>query len=141
MEFKVVVSDPQSGKSYQREVKDDKAPRLVNLKVGDEFDGGLVGLPGYGLKITGGSDKAGFPMKKGIQGIKRSMVMMTEGVGYNPVEAVRRRKRVRGEMVAEDIVQINTLIAKRGPKAVEELFPPAAKAEGAPADEKKEAKK
>jgi small subunit ribosomal protein S6e len=136
MEFKVVVSDPQS---YQREVKDDKAPRLMNLKVGDEFDGGLVGLPGYGLKITGGSDKAGFPMKKGIQGIKRSMVMMTEGVGYNPVEAVRRRKRVRGEMVAEDIVQINTFIAKRGPKAVEELFPAAEKVEGA--EDKKEAKK
>ena len=127
MEFKVVVSDPQSGKSYQREVKDDKAPRLVNMKVGDEFDGGLVGLPGYSLKITGGSDKAGFPMKKGVQGFRRSRVLMNEGVGYNPEEAVRRRKLVRGEVIADDIVQINSSIVKRGPKAVEELFPAEAK--------------
>ena len=138
MEFKVVVSDPQSGKSYQREVKDDKAPRLVNMKVGDEFDGGLVGLPGYSLKITGGSDKAGFPMKKGIQGFKRARVLMNKGVGYKPEEAIRKRKLVRGEVIADDIVQINSSIVKRGPKAVEELYPAAEKpAEGAKAEEKK----
>ena len=122
MEFKVVVSDPESGKSYQREVKDEKANRLGTLKVGDEFDGALVGLVGYSLKITGGSDKAGFPMKKGVQGIKRAMILMEGGVGYKPTSDVRKRKRVRGEKIAEDIVQINTYVTKRAKKSVEELL-------------------
>lgn len=122
MEFKVVVSDPESGKSYQREVKDEKANRIGVLKLGDEFDGAFVGLPGYTLRITGGSDKAGFPMKKGVPGIKRAMILMKDGVGYNPREPVRVRKRVRGEKIAEDIVQVNTVVVKRAKKSIEELF-------------------
>lgn len=145
MEFKVVVSDPESGKSYQREVKDEKASRLAALKVGDEMDGVLVGLVGYTLKITGGSDKAGFPMKKGVQGTKRAMILMEGGVGYNPKTAVRVRKRVRGEKIAEDIVQVNTVIVKKGAKSIEELLgitaqPKEGEAPAAPAEEKKEKK-
>jgi small subunit ribosomal protein S6e len=109
MEFKVVVSDPESGKSYQREVKEDKANRIGTLKLGDEFDGAYVGLAGYTLKITGGSDNAGFPMKKGVPGIRRAMILMKEGVGYKPTGPVRVRKRVRGEKMAEDVVQVNTM--------------------------------
>ena len=132
MEFKVVVSDPVSGKSYQREVKDEKASRIAALKLGDEFDGALVGLVGYTLKITGGSDKAGFPMKKGVQGMRRAMVLMEGGVGYNPKSDVRVRKRVRGEKIADDIVQINTAVSKKGAKGIEELLGITA---GAPKDE------
>jgi small subunit ribosomal protein S6e len=122
MEFKVVVSDPESGKSYQREVKEEKAARIGALKLGDEFDGSLLGLVGYTLKITGGSDKAGFPMKKGIQGMKRAEVLMSGGVGYNPLKAIRKRKRVRGEKIAEDVVQINTKVVKAAKKSIEELL-------------------
>lgn len=122
MEFKVVVSDPESGKSYQREVKDDRAARFKNLKVGDEIDGGVLGLAGYTLKITGGSNKAGFPMKKGVKGERRVKILMEGGVGYNPKEPVRKRKSVRGEVIAEDIVQINTAVAKKGKKGIEELL-------------------
>jgi small subunit ribosomal protein S6e len=144
MEFKVVVSDPESGKSYQREVKDEKASRIAACKVGDVFDGVLVGLVGYTLKITGGSDKAGFPMKKGVQGMKRAMVLMEGGVGYKPKTVVRVRKRVRGEKIAEDIVQINTAVTKKGAKGIEELFgvpvPKEGEAAAAPAEAKKDKK-
>ena len=58
MAFKVVVSNKAD--SYQVEVDDTKA--LNGLVIGDEFDGGIVGLDGYTLKITGGSDKNGFTM-------------------------------------------------------------------------------
>lgn len=144
MEFKVVVSDPESGKSYQREVKDEKASRIAALKLGDEFDGVLVGLVGYTLKITGGSDKAGFPMKKGVQGMKRAMILMESGVGYKPKTAVRVRKRVRGEKIAEDVVQINTAVTKKGGKGIEELLGIVAEPKegeaAAPAEDKKEKK-
>ena len=149
MEFKVVVSDPESGKSYQREVKEDKANRIGTLKLGDEFDGAFVGLAGYTLKITGGSDKAGFPMKKGVPGMKRAKILMKEGVGYNPKSSVRVRKRVRGEKIGDDVVQVNTMVVKRAKKSIEELFgivaeaPKAGEEAGAPAaaaDAKKEEK-
>lgn len=122
MELRLVISDPESGRSYQRELKDEKAKRLKNLKIGDEFDGEIVGLNGYKLGITGGSDKAGFPMKKGVHGTKRAMILMVKGVGYNPERDVRRRKRVRGEQIDEDIIQVNTRITQRGEKSVEELL-------------------
>ncbi len=118
----MVISDPGSGKSYQIELKDEKAKRLKNLKIGNEVDGGIVGLQGYKLEITGGSDNAGFPMKRGVHGTKRAMIFMTRGVGYNPDRDVRRRKRVRGEQIDEDIMQVNTKITQRTEKSIEELL-------------------
>ena len=50
MAFKVVVS--QKEVTHQIEVEDGKA--LNGLVIGDEFDGGIVGLDGYTLKVTGG---------------------------------------------------------------------------------------
>ncbi len=138
MELKLVISDPESGKSYQRELKDEKAKRLKNLKLGDEFDGEIAGLVNYKLEIMGGSDKAGFPMKKGVHGTKRAMVLMVKGVGYNPEREVRRRKRVRGENIDEDIIQVNTKITHKGDKSVEELLGIQPKLEEKPAEEKGE---
>jgi small subunit ribosomal protein S6e len=122
MEFKVVLSDPKTGKSYQRELKDDKAKKLNNLNVGSEFDGSILGLAGYKLVITGGSDKSGFPMKKGVQGTDHPRILMNNGVGYVPKSSVRKRKRVRGEKIADDIAQINTKISKYGRDDVEVLL-------------------
>ena len=67
-EFKIVISDPKKGKSLQRELKDDAAKGLVGKKIGDTFKGELIDLPGYEFKITGGSDKAGFPMRWDVIG-------------------------------------------------------------------------
>ena len=140
MEFKVVISDSESGRSYQRDIKDEKAARLRNLVVGDEFDGSVVGLTGYSLKITGGSDKSGFPMKKGVHGTQKSRILMKAGVGYRPERDVRKRKRVRGEKIDGDIVQANTLVVKRAKKSIEELLGLKAVEEKpeAPVEEKKE---
>ena len=117
-----MISDSESGKSYQRDIKDEKAARLRNLIVGDEFDGSVVGLTGYSLKITGGSDKSGFPMKKGVHGTQKPRVLMKAGVGYRPKGDVRKRKRVRGEKIDGDIVQVNTIVVKRAKKGIEELL-------------------
>ena len=122
MEFKGVVSDPKTGRSYQREVKDEQARRLNNLVIGKEFDGSVVGLSGYKLVVTGGSDMDGFPMKKGVHGAARPKILMSGGVGYKAKGDVRVRKRVRGERIGEDVVQVNTKIVKRGRKDVETLF-------------------
>lgn len=122
MEFKVVISDPETGKSYQRDIKDEKARRFRGKKIGDEIDGSILGLTGYKLAITGGSDKGGFPMKKGVMGKKNLRILMKGGVGYRQKKGVRRRKRVRGEIIDDDIVQINTKVIARGKRKIEELL-------------------
>ncbi len=123
MNVKFVINDPKTGKSYQKEVEQSKIEALFGLKIGDEFDGGIIDLPGYKLKITGGSDKDGFPMKKGVEGTGRKRLLLSGGVGYNPKEkGVKRRKTVRGEMIAEDIAQINCMVVKVGKQSLDELF-------------------
>jgi small subunit ribosomal protein S6e len=82
-----------------------------------------VGLPGYKLVITGGSDKDGFPMRKELPGPRRRQVLITESVGYHPPDkGVRKRKTVRGSAVSPDIVQINMKITVHGSKSIEDLL-------------------
>ena len=119
MAFKVVVSNKAD--SYQLEVDDTKA--LNGLVIGDEFDGGIVGLDGYTLKITGGSDKNGFTMKKDVPGTRRIKSLLTGGIGYHPkADGVKRRKTVRGNTIADDIVQINSVVVKEGAKPIAEIL-------------------
>ncbi len=124
MVFKIVISDPENGKAYQLEVDTDKARFLIGMKIGQEFDATPLGLAGYRLKITGGTDKDGFPMRKDINGPGVKYVLLASGPGYRPKEkGVRRRKRVRGNTISQDIVQINTVVVKKGKKSLEELIP------------------
>jgi small subunit ribosomal protein S6e len=132
MAFKIVVS--QGPVTHQVEVEDTKA--LNGLVIGDEFDGSIVGLDGYKLKITGGSDKNGFTMKKDVSGTRRIKSLLTGGTGYHPkkakkvkgvrkriaVDGVKRRKTVRGNTIADDIVQINTVVTEAGSKSIAEIL-------------------
>jgi small subunit ribosomal protein S6e len=54
-DFKVVVSDPKT-KSYQFDVKGPEANKFIGKAIGQDIDGSIVGLSGYKLVITGGSD-------------------------------------------------------------------------------------
>ena len=119
MAFKIVVS--QKAETYQMEVEDAKA--LNGLVIGDEFDGSIVGLDGYTLKITGGSDKNGFTMKKDVPGTRRIKSLLTGGTGYHPkADGVKRRKTVRGNTIADDIVQINTVVTQAGSKSIADII-------------------
>lgn len=128
MAFKIVISEPKSRKSYQIE-KD--VPLLIGKKIGDTFDGSSLGLAGFVLQITGGSDKDGFPMRHDLQGTARKKVLLASGSGYNPKrKGVKRRKYVRGNTVSEDIAQVNCRIVS-GEGNITELLgiKPAAKEE------------
>jgi small subunit ribosomal protein S6e len=123
MDFRVIISDPQSGNAYQVEAKDAAANKFLGHKISDSIDGEAVGMPGYTLQITGGSDREGFPMRRDIPGTKRRKVLISGGVGYHSEEAgCRRRKSVRGCDIASDVGQINLKIVERGIKPVEELL-------------------
>jgi small subunit ribosomal protein S6e len=127
MDYKVVVSDQKTGKSYQVDAKEDSAKRIRGKKIGDVIDGSVVGLQGYKLEITGGSDKGGFPMKDGVHSASAKKILMGSGVGYKAKKGERARVRIHGESVGDSIVQVNTKVVEYGGKGLEELF---AKAQG-----------
>lgn len=123
VEFKAVISDPKSGKSYQRTISGNMAAQLVGKKIGDDVDGLFVQLPGYKLKITGGSDKDGFPMRGDLIGPRRRGVLVSGGVGFDPLRGgMRKRKSLRGGSVSPDILQVNLKITTRGPKSIEDAW-------------------
>jgi small subunit ribosomal protein S6e len=108
-QYKIVVSDPKTGKSEVMEAKDSTAQLFVGRKVGEVVDLSVVGQ-NYKVKITGGSDKAGFPMRRDVLGSGKRYVLMTEGTGFrHSVEGEKRRKLVRGGTVTEEIYQLNVV--------------------------------
>ncbi|MEM3090269.1 MAG: 30S ribosomal protein S6e [Candidatus Bathyarchaeia archaeon] len=112
--FKVIVSDPEDGTSRTVELEDARAVPLIGKKVGDIIDGSVVGLPGFKVQITGGSDKDGFPMRPNVHGGVRRSVVLSGGVGFNPQnEGARRRKRVRGNVITDEIVQVNMKVVEK----------------------------
>ena len=104
--FKLTVSD-QKGKSISRELKDNDANVLLGLQVGQETDASILGLQGK-IKITGGSDKSGVPMRGDVAGVPRKRILISKGVGLQDVKkGLRKRKLVRGNIISEEIYQIN----------------------------------
>jgi small subunit ribosomal protein S6e len=113
--FKIVVSDPKSRKAWQ--VEKEAAP-LVGMKIGEKFDGSIIGISGYSLQITGGSDKDGFPMRKDLPGAGRKKILLTKSVGFRGLgKGVRKRKSVRGNTISNDIVQINVKVVEKKEKS------------------------
>jgi small subunit ribosomal protein S6e len=105
--FKLIVSDPKTGKSEATEVKDAGAQTLIGRKIGDVLDATAMGLTGK-IIITGGSDKAGFPMRRDTLGGGKNYVLLTAGVGYKThEEGVKKRKLVRGNTISEETYQVN----------------------------------
>ncbi|HDM60089.1 MAG TPA: 30S ribosomal protein S6e [Archaeoglobus veneficus] len=124
MEFKVVISDPETGKAYQKVVSGANANKLIGKQVGDVINGTLVELPpDYELQITGGSDKDGVPIRPDIPGSGRKKILLSGGVGFRPKEkGLRKRKLVRGRVISRDIVQINMKVVTKGRIPLEEFF-------------------
>jgi small subunit ribosomal protein S6e len=130
--FKVIVSDSADGTSQSVELEETQAVPLIGRKIGEEIDGAAVKLSGYKLKITGGSDKDGFPMRPNIHGGVRVGAILSEGVGFHPTrKGERKRKTLRGNVITDAIVQVNMKVLEKpkGKKLKEE-----APAESAPAE-------
>lgn len=143
VEFKVVVNDVKTGKSYNIPVSGHHANSLIGKKINDEVDGIFVSLPGYKLQITGGTDKDGFPMRHDVPGSTRRRLLLTKGLGYKPTERGKREKKsIRGNTINQEIVQVNMKVVKPGTKPINEIISTEGKTEekkeGAAPKEKKE---
>ena len=123
------------GKSFQKEIDGNL---LYGKKIGEVIPGSSLGLENYELQITGGSDKQGFPMRKGVVGITRKKVVLSRGVGYKSEgKGIRRRKSIRGEIISEEIAQINLKVLKEGQKKFEEFLDKKSSEEKEKTEEKK----
>jgi small subunit ribosomal protein S6e len=139
--FKVVISDPKARKAYQKEIEQAQSG-LMGKKLGDKVSGNHLGLSGYELELTGGSDKEGFPMRRDFEGLARKRLLLSHGPGFHPKsKGVRKRKSVRGNTISPSISQINLKIVTHGTKSVEELLgvkKEASEEKSTPKEEKKE---
>ncbi len=110
-EFDIVVGD-ETGDTRQFDVDGQDANRFIGRSLGDEVDGGAVGLDGYTLALTGGSDDAGRPMREDVPGSELKELLLEGGVGYEPSrDGERRRITVRGKEISEETAQINASVA------------------------------
>ncbi len=134
--FKVIVSDPNAGTSKVVELEEARATPLIGRKIGEVIDGSVIDTAGQKAQITGGSDKDGFPMRPSVHGGVRRRVILGEGVGFKPSdEGMRRRKTIRGNVITDEIVQINMRLIEKQPGQPKEAKKPKEKKQAKPAEQ------
>lgn len=123
-QFKVIVSD-KNGKSISKELMDKEAQPLVGLRVGETVDASIVGISSGKIQLRGGSDKSGTPIRKDVHGGVKKYVLLSKGAGMKDSrEGIRKRKLVRGNMITEEIYQINSLLLEGNLPITVETAPP-----------------
>lgn len=138
MPLKLNISE--KGKAWKLEVSEDV---LSGKNIGDKFDGKEIKpeLEGYELEITGGSDSAGFPLSKDVEGLGLKGLILKKGWGMKESgEGLRLRKTVRGKTISGTTSQVNINVLKAGKKPLAEIFPEQNKAAEAPKAEGAEKK-
>ena len=117
--FKVIISNTEDGTCKVVELEDSRATPLIGRRIGDTFDGTVVDMPAYKLMIRGGSDTDGVPMRPNVHGGGRRKIILSGGVGFAPKnKGQRKRKAVRGDIITDEISQINTKIVEKPKKTV-----------------------
>jgi small subunit ribosomal protein S6e len=113
----------EKGKSWKLEVSEET---LSGKSIGDKVAGKDIKpeLEGYELEIRGGSDSAGFPLSKNIEGLGLKRSILKKGWGMrNSERGLRLRKTLRGKILSETTAQINLNVIKAGSKSLSEIFP------------------
>ena len=112
-------SYPANGSQKLIEIEDDRRLRVfMDKRMGQEVPGDSVGdeFAGYIFRITGGNDKQGFPMKQGVMHPTRVKLLLSKGHScYRPRRTgERKRKSVRGCIVAADLAVLSLVVVKQG---------------------------
>lgn len=146
MAFKINLSD-ETGKTYNLEAE---VLSLMDKKIGDTIKGSEISedLNEFEFEITGASDKTGVPSLRNVDGFQRKRVLLSYETGMhqkpkkegkkkqsnkNP-KGLRLRKLVRGNVISDQMRQINMKVVKAGKKTLTEIYAPAP-AEETPAAE------
>lgn len=119
LKFKLVYG-MQDGTCVQEELSAENAENMMRKVIGEQFDGAVIGHDGWTFEITGGSDSAGFPMRRGIQQ-RRKRILTGTGVGFSGKKrngtnqkGLLRRRTVCGDRIDITTRQINLKVVKAG---------------------------
>jgi len=117
--MKLNVAYPATGCQKLFDIEDEKRMRVfMEKRMGAEVEADSVGeeFKGYVLRITGGNDKQGFPMKQGVLTNERVRLLMCKGHScFRPRrEGERKRKSVRGCIVDGSLSVLACTIVKKG---------------------------
>lgn len=109
----------------QKVIETDDEKKLQNLydrRMGQEVDGAILGeeFEGSVMRISGGNDKQGFPMRQGVLTNTRVMLLCKKGhKGYRQRRSgERKRKSLRGCVVGHDISVLNLVLTAYGDKPI-----------------------
>jgi small subunit ribosomal protein S6e len=112
--FKLIVSDPSTGKSNASEIEGARAQALIGRSLGETIDGSPLGIAQSHLRITGGCDKNGIPMRPDVHGGVKKYIVLSAGPGFKPTRhGERRRKLIRGRTITDETYQINFTVSKQ----------------------------
>merc|ERR1711988_1601551 len=99
-----------------------KVRPFYEKRMGQEVEADTLGdeFKGYVLKISGGNDKQGFPMKQGILTNQRVRLLFKKGMSTfrERSKGCRKRKSVRGCIVGPDLAIMNLVVVKKGAEDV-----------------------
>ncbi|XP_069138468.1 small ribosomal subunit protein eS6-like [Argopecten irradians] len=117
--MKLNISYPATGCQKLIEVDDERKLRpFYDRRIATEVSAEHLGdeWKGYILRITGGNDKQGFPMKQGILTNGRVRLLLSKGHScFRPRRSgERRRKSVRGCIVDSNLSVLSMAIVKKG---------------------------
>jgi len=121
--MKLNISFPATGCQKLIEVDDEKKLRpFYEKRMAQEVSAECLGdeWKGYLVRISGGNDKQGFPMKQGILTNGRVRLLLSTGHScYRPRRTgERRRKSVRGCIVDANLSVLNLVIIKKGEQEI-----------------------
>lgn len=123
---RLVLSDPSTGRAQTIQLTPQQFLLFLGKKIGDELDGSILGKAGFKVRITGGTDVDGFPMRPDVSGPRKVSILLSGGVGFHPREkppskrkkkrnrrrkkGLRKRVTVRGNTISDAIAQINAVL-------------------------------
>jgi len=124
--MKLNIANPATGAQKLIDVEDEKKLRpFMDKRMSQEVDASCLGneWKGYVVRITGGNDKQGFPMKQGILTSSRVRLLMARGTScYRERRSgERRRKSVKGCIVDSNLSVLSLVIVKKGEDEIDGL--------------------
>jgi len=124
--MKLNISNPATGAQKLIDIEDEKKLRtFIDKRISQEVDAGCLGneWKGYVVRISGGNDKQGFPMKQGILTNNRVRLLMARGMScYRERRSgERRRKSVKGCIVDSNLSVLSLVIVKKGEQEIDGL--------------------